>query len=403
MAGTLPKTQRREVPWLSGGIDEDVDDLIRSLHNVQEKCSNGRFHLLLETDIDTIGHIKRAETRVLFSPTLSFSGTTMEGQEKAEELVSALRSLSVMALAVVNSCSVRVPSRRRVCATPSDGGEVNIPHWFPGQAYTKESIQNDDLWQKMREEKLEINADFANRFSKLSQKGLRDLYQSFFTHLHIDIRKVNRSLMHNKLEYALFTPPWIRQQLSVGDRPVCYLAKTDSLEIVLPDLRAQRNSTGHQRMAWLLAAFYEFEPQLSRRLLDTLIQQFPQQGNDSSISPAKRRQPAPRGGRRKKRMEVPSKAIQQAPSPSEREPAVRKGPAADESPSRQAGAVTFNGHAIICAFGLSCRFKDHEGGQDPSCITAKCRQCQVAKMHDLCAGGEEGDRICPLCKTSKTS
>lgn len=197
------------------------------------------------------------------------------------------------------------------------------------------------------------------------------------------------------MEYARFTPPWLRQQLSVGDRPICYVAKVDSEELVLPDLRAQRNVASHHRMAWLLAAFYEYEPKMSRKVLDKLIQQF--SSTDSPCRRIKRRQTGPTGNsgsrRKKQRDSLPNsgKEVRTVLPPSQ--DFTRTRDAAESSPGR----VCFNGHEIFCAFGHSCRFRDMEGGQDPEGITGKCRQCQ-AKIHDLCAGGENSDRMCPRCK-----
>lgn len=196
---------KNQISWLPTGITKDVDVLVGSLKEIQQKCSTARFHLLMETDLDQFEHIRRGETRVLFSPTISFDSdsASMESQSRAQELVCALRSVSVLAMAMTNSHNLQVSQRHRVTANPPTNKDVIVPVWFPGRAYSKATLQNDELWKKMKEEKLVVKAEFASRFCKLPLKDLRDLYQSFL-------------LNYTYLSEAS-TDPWSKTRWSMRD------------------------------------------------------------------------------------------------------------------------------------------------------------------------------------------
>lgn len=134
-------------------------------------------------------------------------------------------------------------------------------------------------------------------------------------------------------------------------------------------------------MAFLLGALYEKEQELSKQLLDDLLQ------GCSRSSPSirtKRRLPRSKIGCRKKQRDISSIPAQKSPSEYRTERDLHGN--AEVQKNR---AITYNGYETICAFGVSCRLRDHVGGQDPSRITAVCQQCKVAKMHDLCGGGED--------------
>ena len=162
-------------------------------------------------------------------------------------------------------------AENQLVASPASS-TLSIPIWFPGKMYTRGNSDNEAVWKCMQEERLIINPKIANRFYSYSQEDMRDLYQKFFTLLHQKVRAINSSLVVNKLEYARFTPPWMRKHLSVSGHPICYLGKIDSPEVCVSDPRARRRFMGHRRMTWILAALYENEPNMSQTLLDRLTQ-----------------------------------------------------------------------------------------------------------------------------------
>lgn len=66
---------------------------------------------------------------MLFSPTISFKGNSVEIASRAEELVSALRSLSVMAMAMTDTGCVEeayLPSRHRVEAVRPERSTIRM-------------------------------------------------------------------------------------------------------------------------------------------------------------------------------------------------------------------------------------------------------------------------------------
>jgi len=121
------------------------------------------------------------------------------------------------------------------------------------------------LGRERIENPLVIDNSIARRFEDLPNQDILRLYQSFFTTANSKISSTGKASLKKRFQYTDFTPPWIRQKLLVAGR-------TSFLhDLVVPDIRNQRNVTGFQRMAWILASFYQYEPNFAKSTLDNLL------------------------------------------------------------------------------------------------------------------------------------
>lgn len=273
MARQIRILELHQVPSLAD-VKEDVEMLVTILDRLQKRHRNtARFHLIMEKDIapshdgasaaDDGAHV---ETRILFSPTISFQG--QERKSVAEKLADCLTTFAILDKRVPTKASYGVgfpfANAPQPPPTSPPPPPFAIPNWYPG----KEHLQNEvteQRWQELIQTKLHVNKDIARRFYLLGSHDISQIYKRFFKTLHTKIKALNRCRMQRTLVYAEFTPPWIRRRICVGEQ-TSYLVR-----LTIPDLRNQRNRAGYQRMAFILGAFYELEAMFSREILENLL------------------------------------------------------------------------------------------------------------------------------------
>ena len=68
-------------------FERPLHAIIQQLVDIQEKSSDCRFHLFLERDIEHSEHVRSGETRVLFSPTVSFDASSPDALSMAQDFV----------------------------------------------------------------------------------------------------------------------------------------------------------------------------------------------------------------------------------------------------------------------------------------------------------------------------
>ena len=111
--------------------------IVQQLVDIQKKSSDCRFHLLLERNVEHSEHVRSSETRVLFSPTVSFDASSPDALSMAEYFVCALRSLSFIA-------TRRKSTKQRYQLVASLASPtLPIPIWFPGKMYTRGNSDNE--------------------------------------------------------------------------------------------------------------------------------------------------------------------------------------------------------------------------------------------------------------------
>lgn len=99
----------------------------------------------------------------------------------------------------------------------------------------------------------------------LNNDEMRWFYRSAFRMMHNRLKRSIPSLP-TCLSYHMFTPPWLRRTLVTSDNSAT--ANLDDLAI--PDLRSHSSMYGRRRITLLLAAFYEYEPDMCSGLMDWL-------------------------------------------------------------------------------------------------------------------------------------
>jgi len=263
-------TTQNGIHWLPG-VSDDVCNLVRNLEHIQDKfMQKGRFHLILETEVGPEGngssephHVTQSEVRVLFSPTISFK--MKEASSRAHDLVAALSAFAI--ISKTNSRNNSIGTTGRLHAQLRQNGDITrfeLPSWFPGHCYNKGTC-TDASWKEKTEKPLIIDKSVARRFEVLPNQDLLRLYEAFFTTMHNKIANTSNASSKKRLQYADLTPSWIRRKLFVSGR-------TSILsELVVPDIRTQRNAAGYQRMAWILASFYQYEAIFAKETLDHLL------------------------------------------------------------------------------------------------------------------------------------
>eukprot|EP00737_Agarophyton_chilense_P002271 gb/GEZJ01002578.1/.p1 GENE.gb/GEZJ01002578.1/~~gb/GEZJ01002578.1/.p1 ORF type:complete len:478 (-),score=60.41 gb/GEZJ01002578.1/:534-1967(-) len=436
VARQIRMLELNQIPCLRD-VREDVELLVTIIERVQKKFrSRGRFHLIMENEVhgnqdDDIEDNDHVETRVLFSPTISFQGS--ERLPIAEKLADCLNSFALMDKRPANAgvCALDYAQGNIVPIPPPNPQQppFTIPSWYPGRELVRHDV-GEEKWQELTQSKLFINRQLARYFSARDVRDVSQMYKRFFKALHVRIKALNKCRMPRTLVYAEFTPPWIRRLICVGEQ-ISYLVR-----LTIPDLRNQRNRAGYQRMAFILAAFYEIEPMFSREILDGLLRSFPpsepsrwrrerpmhpSQMATASTEPARKKRNISNeegngihGERRKDTNHNPHgikgghpPEAQQSTDEEEKQTQLdleehitsngegnTRIPVVPPNPQRAVPS-----QKTSCGAGENCLFlpKEDLSCQDDGSITGRCSKCSCP-LHDLCGGGEDGEMLCRRCK-----
>lgn len=304
-------------------VREDIEMLVTILDRIQKKYRNrGRFHLIMENEVRSSEEEQlqpsdnpHVETRILFSPTISFQGS--DRRPIAERLADCLTAFALLDKRHPHSASYALEYPLGNVPPPSPLPPPHppfaIPHWYPGKEYQQHEV-TEQRWQELTQSKLYINRQLARHFSNRAVHDISQMYKRFFKTLHLRIKALNKCRMPRTLVYAEFTPPWIRRRICVGEQ-TSYLVR-----LTIPDLRNQRNRAGYQRMAFILAAFYEIEPMFSREILETLLRSYPpaepgSQSRKRPLRPSQMVATAKALARKKRQLAQAQAAENEAPEP----------------------------------------------------------------------------------------
>lgn len=268
------------------GAEEGAKRLAEKAAELQHICgSHGRVHVIFESAAGALHNsqipvsqfnfpqLMHSLVCVLFSPTIVFSGD--HRVIAASQLVSALSAFSFLFTATSPTAEIHsaappptnpVPIQRKNTPVPP-------PKWFPGGRYTSGPQSSDQV--------LQVSDEAFHRFATLSGEQTHSLYMQFFQKMYYCIKGQSNGGVKGPLRYEMFTPPWIRKRIRLGDKI------TILEDAAIPLLRRQRNVVGYQRLKLILAAFYERE-RIGRHLIDDMLpdflrQTFDSQENDQSI------------------------------------------------------------------------------------------------------------------------
>ncbi|PXF43034.1 hypothetical protein BWQ96_07231 [Gracilariopsis chorda] len=455
VARQLRILELHQIPSLSD-VRDDVEMLVTILDRIQKKYRNrGRFHLIMENEVRSSEQEQsqssenpHVETRILFSPTISFQGS--DRRPIAERLADCLTAFALLDKRHPHSTSyaLEYPLGNVPCPSPLPPPHppFAIPHWYPGKEYLQHEV-TEQRWQELIQSKLFINRQLARHFSTRDVHDVSQMYKRFFKTLHLRIKALNKCRMPRTLVYAEFTPPWIRRRICVGEQ-TSYLVR-----LTIPDLRNQRNRAGYQRMAFILAAFYEIEPMFSREILETLLRSYPpvepgSQSRKRPMHPSQMVATAKAMARKKRQLaqtqapgneaqglevidqspqeaveEQPQTAVEEQPQqlvaeeqqdpqqtdevekqlPVTEEPAQANPEPEEDGDGRilesQPSQDAEHPAELVCGAGADCLIlrKDVVHSQDAPAVTGQCTKCRCP-LHDLCGGGEKGGMLCRGCK-----
>ena len=148
--------------------------------------------------------------------------------------------------------------------------DIEFPAWFP---FTEQEYTNGP---QTTGEPLYVRKEAVDNFEALETKQIHCIYRELFEFLFREAKRKKRRGIPSIFKYGCFTPPWFRSQIIKGEQGD--FANQSSVyfsNVVVPDMRNQRSRVGTTRLAYILGAFLQREPIMTRKAFIHLLRVVP--------------------------------------------------------------------------------------------------------------------------------